>query len=198
MTTEADPFWRRRAACRNDPDVPQDSWFSVSFGNTRGAGAEAVLVCRLKCSVMLECRERYEGAEVIWGGGWRAAKGAFRGADTELLDIYLAGAYLGMSPTHVQRLGDRGVLKSVTPSGKKSWFRLEDVKKLAETHGVRHATVKAQRLHRIRGEEYCTPCQQLDELMRNPPAPDLQLQARARARARARNPVRPTQLRPTA
>lgn len=158
MKSKTNFDWEDDAACANHPILPKNAWLAVDDGYPVGEGCEALLVCRTQCPVVNECQAWYRGKDVVAGGGWFGSNGRFRGLDRDLLDVHQIAAYVGVSPSTVRYWSGTARLRSVKQEGGRSWFRMEDAKRLALNHGPKHGRVAARRLHALRGEDPCDLC----------------------------------------
>lgn len=158
--------WADRAACANHPILDRNAWLRVTDGHPRNEGLEAVIVCRTVCPVRVECRQWYQGRDVVASGGWHRSDGTFRGADPDLFDAHLAAAYIGVAANTIIAWRNSKKLRSVKVEGGRNWYHIDDVKRLAKRHGPPHGTQYALRLHVIRGEDPCWRCskQRSDEV----------------------------------
>lgn len=157
--------WLDWAACRNHPVLDPEAWFAVEGGFPRDEGAQALLVCRSACPVRAVCREKFEGVEVIAGGGWWDARGIFRNVHPELFDVYLAAAYIGVHPDWVRRrIGQGRGFTVIERSHGRVWFSSANVKYMARVYGPKCGTPEALRLHQVRGDGPCRVCNDVGQL----------------------------------
>ena len=152
-----DDGWLDYAACRNHPVLGPDAWFEVVNGRPQGQGAQALIVCRHVCPVMQQCRERYHGVEAIAGGGWFDRLGHFKNPVDALLDVDQAAAYLGIDVVRVRRMMGHRLPVAIHRNGK-SWFRFEEVVRIAKIYDPPHGTLRRYKLHELRGEPVCLDC----------------------------------------
>jgi hypothetical protein len=157
----------QHGACLNPPaGLSIDAWHGIDKGHVNAEGAKAVLVCRQVCPVRDLCRDTItEGAEVVIGGGWYDAKGRFHEPKDDLMDAYMAAAYLGVSPSYLRTLASHKKIVPVVREGGRGWFHVVDVWALSETVGPRHGSMKAHQLHLLRGEVPCRKCVKTKQLL---------------------------------
>lgn len=148
-----------KLACFQNPLLGPDAWTEVEKKRPTGEGIKAALICRFSCQVRDRCPFGERGTEIIAnGGGWFTNGGKFIKPPANMLESNQAAAYIGIPSSYLVRvIRETGIKRFKGPSHL-TYLLLEDVERLADTHGPRHGTVLCYNLHLLRGQVPCKEC----------------------------------------